>query len=170
MTETDHPAPATEADVYAKLKALGIETRTVEHAPAFTVEDAKAHRGDLPGGHCKNLFLRNKKKNSYLLVLLEDSDVDLKAFGPMIGAQGRLTFGSPDRLMELLGVTPGSVTPFAVMNDPERRVRVFLQDAMLAHSPLNFHPLRNDRTTAITPEDLIAFIEAVHRRPERIAL
>jgi len=158
--------PATEDDLFRVLGGLGIETRTVDHPPAFTVEEAKAHRGDLPGGHCKNLFLRDKKKNSYLVVCLEDTPIDLKALGPTVGAQGRLTFGSADRLMEILGVAPGSVTPFAVLNDADRAVTVVLEAAMLEQTPLNYHPLRNDRTTAITPTDLMRFLEAIHGKPE----
>lgn len=161
--------PKTAEDLFRVLDNLGIETRSVDHLPAFTVEEAKAHRGDLPGGHCKNLFLRDKKKNSYLIVCLENTLIDLKTLGPAIGAQGRLTFGSAERLMEMLGVTPGAVTPFAVLNDPERMVTVILQADMLGHAPLNYHPLRNDQTTAIAPDDLIRFLKHIHGAPEMVA-
>src|SRR5437879_6721437 len=107
--------------LFARLDALGIAHRTVEHVPVFTVEQAKAHRGILPGHHIKNLFLRNKKEEMWLVVALEDRAVDLKRLGEKLGA-GRLSFGSPERLGKYLGVQPGSVTPFAVINDSAHKV------------------------------------------------
>src|SRR5262245_66414796 len=104
--------------LFARLDEFGLKHRTVEHAPVFTVEQAKAHRGELPGHHVKNLFLRNKKEEMWLVVALEDRAVDLKRLGEVLGA-GRLSFGSPERLRTYLGVEPGSVTPFAVINDIE---------------------------------------------------
>lgn len=161
--------PATPEDLFARLDALGIATTTHAHAPLHTVEESRRLRGALPGGHCKNLYLRDKKKRNWLLVTLEDRDVDLKAVSTVIGA-GRLSFGSADRLMEFLGVTPGSVTPFALINDPEQRVNVVLDDAMLRFDPLNYHPLVNTATTAIAPGDLLAFIRAGGHEPRIVAL
>ena len=153
----------------AYLEGLGIATTTVTHPPLYTVEDSKALRGDLPGGHCKNLFLRNKKGHMWLVVCPEDLVLDLKNLGDRIGA-GRVSFGSPERLMAHLGVLPGAVTPFAVINDADRRVHVVLDESLRAESLLNFHPLVNDQTTAIAPADLMKFFDAVDHRPVVISL
>lgn len=161
--------PATPEILFARFDALGIRTRTVDHAPVFTVEEAKALRGTLPGGHCKSLFLRNKKGRQWLVVCDEDRRLDIKALSDRLGA-GRLSFGSADRLMAALGVTPGSVTPFALLNDTERAVTVVLDKGMLAHDPLNYHPLSNDRTTAISPDDLLKFVEACGHTPHILDL
>src|SRR5471030_761218 len=110
----------TPQQLFARLEALGIPHASLEHAPVFTVEQAKAHRGVLPGHHIKNLFLRNKKEEMWLVVALEDRAIDLKQLGERLGA-GRLSFGSPDRLRRVLGVEPGSVTPFAVVNDEAKQ-------------------------------------------------
>jgi Ala-tRNA(Pro) deacylase len=156
--------PAQPDDLFTRLEALGIRTHTVEHPPVFTVEEAKALRGHLPGGHIKNLFLRNKKGEMWLVIADEDRAVDLKSLGERLGA-GRLSFGSPDRIMTHLGVVPGAVTPFAVINDRDKQVRVAIDKGLLAHSPVHCHPLANDRTTAIEPADLLAFIRACGHEP-----
>lgn len=156
--------PATPEQLFARFDELGIRVETHSHAPVFTVEEAKDLRGLLPGGHCKNLFLRNKKEQHWLVVCEEDRQVDLRRLGDRLGA-GRLSFGSADRLMRVLGVPAGSVTPFALINDSECRVSVVLDEAMLAHELLNYHPLDNSMTTAIARDDLIAFIEACGHRP-----
>jgi Ala-tRNA(Pro) deacylase len=167
-----HPneAPAGGPErLFATLRELGIETRTVEHPPLFTVDQAKALRGALPGGHTKNLFLRDKKGRMWLVVCLEDRAIDLKLLAARLGA-GRLSFGSPDRLMRHLGVVPGAVTPFAAMNDREGAVEVVLDAALTGLDPLNFHPLDNARTTAIAAADLLRFLEAVGHRPRILHL
>lgn len=156
--------PATEADLMARLDELGIRTVTQRHAPMFTVEDSRALRGDLPGGHCKTLFLRDKKRNLWLVVALEDRMIDLKALTKAIGAN-RLSFGSAELLWEVLGVTPGAVTPFALINDTETRVRLVLDKGMLDLDPLNYHPLHNEATTAIAPGDLLRFVRALGFEP-----
>ena len=161
--------PTTAETLLARLDALDIPHRTVSHAPVFTVEEAKSLRGDLPGGHCKNLFLRDKKKRSYLFVMLEDRVVDIKALEQKTGA-ARLSFGSADRLMEFLGVIPGSVTPFSLIHDPQQAVTVYLDRTMLSYDPLNYHPLRNDMTTAVAPGDLLKFIAACGHTPNLIDL
>jgi Ala-tRNA(Pro) deacylase len=162
--------PATPQDLFARLDSLGIAHKTHAHPPLFTVEESKRLRGELPGGHCKNLFLRDKKRNLFLLVVLEDRPVDLKSLRHALGASGNLSFGQPELLMEVLGVEPGAVTPFALLNDTERRVAVFLDQAMLALDPLNYHPLSNTQTTAIAPKDLVRFIESCGHTPRAIAL
>lgn len=157
-------AHLTPDDLFDRLDALGIAHRTYAHPPVFTVEEAKALRGTLPGGHCKSLFLKDKKGGLWLVVALEECRVDLKALADVLGAP-RFSFGSADRLYAVLGVRPGSVTPFAAINDVERLVTVVLQQAMLAHDPLNYHPLENDRTTAIAPGDLVRFLDACGHGP-----
>jgi Ala-tRNA(Pro) deacylase len=161
--------PATEADLFEFLDGLGIETKTVRHAAVFTVEEARDVRGDLPGGHCKSLFLKDKKSQLWLAVVDEDRRVDMKELATRIGA-ARLSFGSETLLYEVLGITPGSVTPFALMNDTEKRVAVVLDEDMLTISPLHYHPLDNRATTAIAPDDLVAFIRATGHEPMIVAI
>ncbi len=165
----DGSAPATPDDLFARLESLGIEARTMEHAPVFTVEEAKARRGELPGAHIKNLFLCNKKRAMWLVVCLEDRQVDLKVLAGALEA-GRFSFGSADRLMKYLGIEPGAVTPFAVINDRQRAVQVVLDKAMLDHNPINGHPLVNHMTTAVAPEDLVGFLEAEGHPPQMLDL
>ena len=162
------PLPTSPEQLLARLEALGIRTVTHSHPPLFTVEESKALRGELPGGHCKNLFLKDRKDQHWLVVALEDAAVPLNSFDKVIGS-ARLSFASADRLWRVLGVRPGSVTPFALVNDTERRVNVILQKAMLDHDPLNYHPLLNDRTTAIRPDDLLAFIRACGHEPRIVS-
>ena len=151
--------------LFARLDQLGLAHRTVEHEPVFTVEQAKEHRGALPGHHIKNLFLRNKKEAMWLVVALEDRAVDLKRLGEVLGA-GRLSFGSPERLRKHLGVEPGSVTPFAVVNDPAHQVTLVLDRGLAEGGPLNAHPLTNTMTAAISFADLSRFFEATGHTPQ----
>lgn len=153
-----------EAALMARLGALGIETRTVRHPPLFTVAESKALRGALPGGHSKNLFLKDKKGVLWLIVAHEDQAIDLKALRPRLGS-APLSFASAETLREVLGVEPGSVTPFALINDAAVRVRVVIDAELLALSPLNFHPLVNTATTAIAADDLLAFIRSCGHEP-----
>jgi len=146
------------------LEELGIDTTTVTHPPAFTVEDAKALRGRIPGGHTKNLFLKDKKGRLWLVVALEDTAVDLKGLPRRIGS-ARLSFGRAELLEEVLGVKPGSVTPFALMNDVEGKVTVVLDARMMEHDVLNFHPLVNTATTSIGREDFLRFLRATGHEP-----
>ena len=164
---TDSPNPATVDQLLAFLGEIGLETTTVSHPPVFTVEEAKRLRGELPGAHSKSLFLRNKKGRMWLVVVLEDRKIDLKELGEQLGA-GRLSFGSPDRLMRYLGVIPGAVTPFGAYNDHDHNVQIVLDRTMMDSPVLNFHPLDNTRTTAITPDGLIEFLEATGHSPELI--
>jgi Ala-tRNA(Pro) deacylase len=150
--------------LFARLAALGIAQHTVEHPPVFTVEEAKALRGNLPGHHIKNLFLRNKKEEMWLVVALEDRAIDIKRLGEALGA-GRLSFGSPDRLRRHLGVEPGSVTPFALVNDETRVVRLALDRGLADGGPINAHPLVNTMTTAIEIADLLRLFEATGHAP-----
>jgi len=168
MTTPPHAAPpATEADLFALFERLGIAHQTTRHRPVFTVEEGADLKAQMPGGHSKNLFLKDKKGQLFLLCALGDSAIDLNATSKALGA-GRFSFGSAERLMENLGVTPGSVTIFALINDPERRVTLVLDEGFFAHDVVNFHPLRNDATTAISPSDLLKFIRALGREPIRL--
>lgn len=153
--------PATPEQLFARLDALGIRTTTVTHPPMFTVADSQALRGTLAGTHCKCLFLRDKKGGMWLVATAEDRAVDLKALAAKLGA-GRLSFGSPERLMTHLGVVPGAVTPFALINDPGGSVTPVIDRALLDTGIVNFHPLANTMTTSIRPADLIRFIAASH--------
>jgi Ala-tRNA(Pro) deacylase len=161
--------PATRDELMARLDALGIATKTVDHAPVFTVEEARALRGEIHGGHCKNLFLKDEKGAIFLIVCLEDAKVDLKAAPARIGSR-RLTFGKPDLLMEVLGVEPGSVTPFGLINDGQRRATVILDKTMMEQEWLNYHPLRNDATTTIRAADLLAFVQATGHVPRIVSV
>lgn len=169
MTEAAESLPTPPETLLGYLKELGISYVEHAHPPLRTVEDSKTLRGEMPGGHCKNLFLRNKKGKMWLVVTLEDAAVDLKELGARLEA-GRLSFGSADRLMTHLGVRPGAVCPFSVMNDRDGAVQIVLQNAMMTHDPLNYHPLVNDRTIALKPSDLIRFLEAVDHPPQYIDL
>ncbi len=161
--------PASRADLLARFESLGITTRTVEHEPVFTVEEARKVHDAIAGGHCKNLFCKDEKGVLWLIVTLEDARVDLKAAPSRIGSK-RLSFGKPDLLMEVLGVVPGSVTPFALINDTENRVNVVLDAAMMAHEELNYHPLENNATTTISNADLLTFIRACGHVPKTVAV
>ena len=161
--------PASRAELFERFKSLGIETRTLDHAPVFTVEEAKHVHDDMPGGHCKNLFCKDEKGVLWLIVALEDAVINLKAVPAKIGSK-RLTFGKPDLLMEVLGVEPGSVTPFGLINDKTNRTNVILDEAMMRETPLNYHPLQNDATTAITPDDLLSFIKSCGHVPRIVAV
>jgi len=162
-------AVATPETLFARLDALGIAVETVEHEPVFTVDEARRLRGTIPGGHVKNLFLRDKKGRQWLVVCEEERPVDLKALAGRIGA-GRLSFGSPERLRAALGVEPGSVTPFAVINDPGAAVQTVLDARLMAFETINAHPLVNTMTTAIARDDLLRFIEACGHTPQIVDL
>jgi Ala-tRNA(Pro) deacylase len=156
---------ATEDDLLRFLDRLGVHTETARHPPVFTVEESKALRGALPGAHSKNLFLKDKKGTLWLVVVDEDRVVDLKELRRRLGA-ATLSFARPEVLREALGIEPGSVTPFAVLNDPAGRVRVVVDAGLLGADRLNFHPLTNTATTAISPQGLLAFLVACGHQPE----
>ena len=156
--------PKSRAELIAFLGGLGILTRTVEHPPLFTVEESRRLRGRIEGGHTKNLFLKDKKDQVFLVVAEEDAPLDMKSLHKRIDS-GRLSFGRPELLAELLGVAPGSVTPFGVVNDRDGRVTVILDRDLLRHERLNFHPLDNSATTTIGRDDLLAFLRATGHEP-----
>lgn len=160
---------ATRQDLFARLAALGIATHTVEHEPVFTVAESGKLERELPGAHTKNLFLKDDKGELFLIVASSATRVDLKALSRTLGA-GRFSFGKPELLMEALGVPPGSVTAFAVINDKARRVRVVIDSQLMTCSSINCHPLENTATTNIAREDLLRFIRACGHEPRVAAL
>ncbi|MEO1222814.1 MAG: prolyl-tRNA synthetase associated domain-containing protein [Pseudomonadota bacterium] len=162
--ELEPPLPTTPDALLDQLSAWGIAQTTHHHQPVFTVDEAKDLRGQLSGGHCKSLFLKNKKGAMWLVVCDEDRRIDLKALSSLLQG-GRLSFGSADRLRRVLGVLPGSVTPFALINDGDHQVTPVLDKTMLAHDRLNYHPLVNTMTTTIASADLVRFVEACGHRP-----
>lgn len=146
--------PASASDLISLLEQLGIPYRHYHHPPVFTVEEAQHYCKDFPGAHIKNLFLRNKPGKMWLVTARDTQLLDLKRLGEQLGA-GRLSFGSPERLMAFLGVIPGAVTPFAVINDHQHTVQPVLDRSLLEAEWINAHPLRNDQTLAIAPRDLL---------------
>ena len=157
---------AIEGPLMDKLRVLGISAETHRHPPLRTVEESKALRGELPGTHIKNLFLRDKKRNLWLVTVLEDRDVDLKALRAHLDTRGNLSFGSAELLEEALGIKPGAVTPFAVMNDRVGRVCMVMDKAVVeGDGPVNAHPLHNEATIAIASADLPRFLEACDHAP-----
>ena len=157
--------PVAPDELFAYLDSLSIAHQTVSHPPVFTVEEARTLRGQVAGGHTKNLFLRDKKGALFLVVALEDAAIELKSLHRLLGASGRFSFGSAELLRETLGVEPGAVTPFAAVNDRAGQVSVILDAAMMAHAVLNFHPLSNTGTTTISREGLVKFLEATGHPP-----
>jgi Ala-tRNA(Pro) deacylase len=152
-----------------RLEALGIRTRTHRHPPVFTVEEALEHTHHLEGGHTKNLFLEDRKGGLWLVTCLDAQVVKVNALARLLQAP-RFSFASAERLREVLGVEPGSVTPFALVNDTGRRVTPVWDTKMLAHELLNFHPLENTATTTIASADLRRFAQATGHRPVEIDL
>jgi len=158
--------PATAADLFAFLDGLGIAHPTVEHQALFTVAESRSHRDRSPGAHTKNLFLKDKKTRFFLIVALADAQIALNALHRQLGASGRFSFGSAEQMLEMLGVTPGSVTPFSAINDTDGRVTVILDREMMQHDVLNYHPLTNTMTTTIARDDLLKFLRATGHEPQ----
>ena len=156
--------PATPADLFAFLDAHGIAHSTLEHPPVFRVGEGEEIRAALPGGHTKNLFLKDAKGQLWLISALGETRIDLKALPAVIGS-AKLSFGSEERLWDALGVRPGSVTLFALINDPEHRVRFVLDKALLAHETVNFHPLANTATTAVSRQGMLDLLAALDVSP-----
>lgn len=161
---------SSPADLFRFLDRLGLKTSTVDHVPVFTVAESQAVKGAIPGGHSKNLFLKDKKGRLFLIVAEADARIDLQRLHQAVGGSGRLSFGSAALLRDVLGGEPGSVTPFAVLNDRDRRVTVVLDEALMAHEPVNFHPLVNAQTTSIAGADLLAFLRATGHEPRVLRL
>lgn len=163
------PMPASRQDLFRRLAALDIMTTTHEHAAVFTVAESAALERQLPGAHTKNLFLRDEDGLLFLVVALSSSRVDLKGLARTLGA-ARFSFGKPELLRETLGVSPGSVTAFAVMNDTAHRVQLVVDTALMRHQTINCHPLENTATTNIARDDLLRFVRACGHEPRIVAL
>lgn len=161
--------PLTRQELFDRLAALGIETTTIDHEPVFTVAESDRLHREIAGGHTKNLFLKDAKDKLWLVVAEAHTPIDLKALPKAIGS-ARLSFGKPDLLMEALGVTPGSVTALALVNDTAQRVSVVVDRRLMEYDVVNCHPLVNTATTSIRRDDLIKFIEACGHTPRIVAL
>ncbi len=163
--------PATRADLLSLLDRLAIDHRTVDHPPVFTVDEGRALKASMPGGHSKNLFLKDKKGALFLAVAWCDTAVDLVGLGKALGAKGRLSFGKPDLMSETLGVIPGAVTPFALINETAKNIReVVLDQAFMDFDAVWFHPLENNASTALSPGDLIKFMRHCGFEPRMMDL
>lgn len=160
----------TPKELHDYLHNLGIEVTTIEHPPLFTVADSQNLRGEIPGGHTKNLFLKDKKDNFFLVTVEEDAVIDLKSIHHIIGASSRVSFGKPEKLMEYLGVIPGSVTVFGAINDTGHNVQVVLDESLMKYDIINGHPLTNEATTAIRRDDLLAFLKSTGHEPRILAV
>ena len=160
--------PTSPEKLLDKLTCLDISFTTHTHPPLRTVEDAKAFRGDLPGAHIKNLYLRDRKKHNFLIVVQEDRQIDLKSFGGQIGSD-RLSFGSADRLFEMLGIRPGAVSPFALINDSDHKVQLILDADLADQSCLYAHPLVNDMTLGLSGADLLRFTAFTGHQPQLLS-
>lgn len=151
--------PTSPESLMARLEELGIDYVLHHHEAVYTVEESQKLDHDIPGTHCRNLYLRDKKKKNYLVVLQNATDVEMKKLPPVIGSD-RLSFGSADRLWQFLGVRPGSVCPFCIMNDTDQQVKILLDKSMMEADLVNYHPLLNTMTVTLKPDDLLKFIES----------
>jgi Ala-tRNA(Pro) deacylase len=157
-------------ELLSHLDGLGIAAETVSHEPVFTVAESRPIKARIPGAHSKNLFVKDKKGRFFLVTAKDDTEIDLKRLHAAIGASGRLSFGSADQLRDLLGVEPGSVTPFAVVNDREGRVSMILDARLMSHERVNFHPLVNSMTTGVSRDGLIRFLRETGHEPRILTL
>lgn len=165
----DESAPATPQQLLTLLEELHIDAPTVSHPPVFTVEEARAHRGGLTGAHTKNLFVRDKKGVMWLIVAIESQKVDLRAVAESLGHK-RFSFGSAERLMKYLGLIPGAVTPFGLVNDHGGMVSLALDESLRDYEAWNFHPLTNAMTTSVRPDDMLRFFEHIDHPPRWVRL
>jgi Ala-tRNA(Pro) deacylase len=157
--------PKTQDDLFRFLDSLGITHTTKRHEPVFTVAESVSLRDEIPGGHTKNLFVKDKKDNYFLLTVEEHATVDLKTVHTIIGGASKVSFGRPEKLMEYLGVIPGAVTAFGVINDAGQNVKIIIDADLMKDEIVNCHPLTNDATTSIASKDLLRFIEATGHEP-----
>lgn len=148
---------------------LSLKYKVFDHEPIFTVEEGLHLKENIPGTHCRNLFLRDKKKKMFLVVAANETEIDLKKLPELIDS-GRLSFGSGDRLWENLGIRQGSVNPFCIVNDTDNNVRIILDAHMMAQPLVNYHPMDNAQTIGLSPDDLITFIKSTGHAPEIIDL
>ncbi|GJL85877.1 MAG: prolyl-tRNA editing protein [Micavibrio sp.] len=168
-TLENQPLPTTSGMLFENLQSLDIAYNLHNHKPIFTVEEGEPLKKDIPGLHCRNLFLRDKKKKMFLVVAANETEIDLKSLQNLLGC-GRLSFGSADRLWQYLGIRPGSVCPFCIMNDKDREVSIILDHSMMEAERVNYHPLDNAMTIGLPPSDLLKFIKNVGHEPHIIDL
>lgn len=169
LQQTSLQMPVSRQELFDRLAELGIETRTLEHEAVFTVAESSEVERQLPGAHTKNLFLKDESGALFLVVAIATTRVDLKSLSRTLGAK-RFSFGKPELLQEVLGVPPGSVTAFAVINDVSKQVAVVLDADLLKHETINCHPLENTATTNIACGDLMRFIRACGHEPRVVEL
>tara|TARA_Y100000741_G_scaffold181832_2_gene138165 strand:+ start:1394 stop:1894 length:501 start_codon:yes stop_codon:yes gene_type:complete len=150
-----------KTDLIRILNDNGFEYFVEEHAPLFTVEDSKSLRGQIEGAHSKNLFLKDAKANFFLISIEESASIDLKKTMQQIQSK-KLSFAKPEYLQDILGIEPGSVSPFALLNDTKKQVKFYLDRSFLDSETVNFHPLINTATVNISPQNLIELIEKYH--------
>ena len=166
---TSAAARATRPDLFAYLDKLSIPTRTVEHQPVFTVEESEKLDREMEGGHTKNLFLKDAKGRLFLVVAEARASIDMKSLHKVLDC-ARLSFGRPELLQEVLGIAPGSVTAFAVLNDKAGLVSVIIDETLMGFETINCHPLVNTATTNIGRDDLLRFMRATGHEPRVVAL
>lgn len=169
MPELEKPLPTSPEELFGLLDRLDIAYTLHHHAPVFTVEESAHLDREIPGTHCRNLFLRDKKGAMFLVVAANSTQIDLKKLQRILGC-GRLSFGSPERLWSYLGIRPGSVCPFTVLNDKDRAVTVILDAAMMASALVNYHPLDNAMTIGLAPEGLLKFLAHADHEPQIVDL
>ncbi len=167
--ESQAPLPTSPEKLLAYMDSHGIAYTLYEHEPVFTVAESEHLKKDIPGLHCRNLFLRDKKKRNYLVVVGNDTMIDLKKLPALIGSD-RLSFGSADRLWQYLGVRPGSVCPFSIINDTAGAVEIILEKDMLNEKLVNYHPMENHLTVGLTPDDLLKFVKSCDHEPRVVDL
>jgi len=163
------PLPTTPDDLLKTLQDIDIKYELYNHVPIFTVEEGAHLEAEIPGVHCRNLYLRDKKKKNFLVVAANETKIDLKTLPERIDS-GRLSFGSAERLWQHLGIRPGSVCPFTVINDPDHQVQVILDEQMMKAEVVNHHPLDNAMTIGLSPVDLLKFFNHTGHKPIILAL
>ncbi len=161
--------PLPPKNLLQLLDELNLKYTVYDHEPIFTVEEGLHLKDNIPGTHCRNLFLRDKKKKMFLVVAANETEIDLKKLSDVIDS-GRLSFGSGDRLMQNLGIYQGAVNPFCIMNDRDHNVRIILDAHMMAQTLVNYHPMDNAQTIGLSPDDLITFIKHTGHDPEIVDL
>lgn len=170
MSEQDAELPPVSPEkLFNILKRHGISYALYHHAAIFTVAEGEHLKKDIPGEHCRNLFLRDKKGAMFLVVAANETQIDLRKLAGLLGC-GRLSFGSAERLWQYLGIRQGAVNPFCILNDTEKRVRLVLDKGMMAAEIVNYHPMDNAMTIGLSPGDLLRFIRETGHEPEIVDL
>ena len=154
-----------QRDLFARLEQLGIATTIVDYPAHKTVEEGKVLRGQMAGTFTKNLLLKDKKSRYYLLSVHEDRVLDLKTLPAQLGAKGHLSFASAERMVEMLGVAPGALTPMGLLNDDGGNVVAVIDASLMSHDQLNFHPLIQTKSMGLRPDELVAFVRSCGREP-----